>query len=91
MLNPSQISSQIALLQANGISLPDFENWFRRESRNFLAWGDAHLQNAVFAVEGVLSDYHFDGLPEEKVAGELAVAIRPFEQKGADWLVIGSP
>jgi len=79
MLNPFQISRQVADFCDGKISLEEFERWFRSESRDFLAWADARLQSEVFAVEGVLSDYRFDGLQESNVAGELAAAIRPFD------------
>jgi hypothetical protein len=79
MINPIQISRQVEDVVAGNVSLEDFERWFRNESRDFLAWGDSRLQRAVFAVEGVLSDYHFDGLEERHVPQELAAAIRPFD------------
>jgi hypothetical protein len=82
MLNLNQISSQIAEVVAARISVDEFEEWFRFESRNFHVCSDRRLKSAIFEVEGVLSEYHFAALDEVSTAQQLAAAIRPACCKG---------
>jgi hypothetical protein len=79
-LDASCIADRIA--QLNGVfdvhQFGEFTRWFRRASRNVHRWGSKTTLDAVFAVEGVLSDYFFDGLAETSLKAELAGAVYPF-------------
>lgn len=73
MFSVRQLSQQIAALNPNQFGA--FEDWFRAESR------DAHSDEQdqiVFAIEDVLSRYHYEQLRGEALRQELENAIRPF-------------
>lgn len=95
MLNVQQISIAAFEVSRGERSLYQFERWFREASRNVHAWGDTDLKSAVLLIECVLSDYHFDGLEEGSVGGELEAAIRPFVRPQVNGdsmqIVIGLP
>jgi hypothetical protein len=79
MLNIQHLWQAISEMEsAQGMPIEEFERWFRRESRNVHAWGEAQLIQAVLSVEAVLSEYRFGDLDEDATQKELAVAVRPF-------------
>ena len=86
MLSLNQLILRIPDLSAGSLSISEFEDWFRAESRDFHLWDDPDLKDAVFAVEGILSEYHFAEMPEGRVVEEMANTLRPFERNQA-----GSP
>lgn len=82
MLNIDQLSNQIAAYAAGRLSLNDFEDWFRDQSRNVHLWGDVALNEFVDAIEEAFSERHFEGLDEvgmrSKLQAEAERFARPF-------------
>ena len=64
MLNLNDLSRQIARLRQGHLSLDDFEDWFRDNSRGAYACNDPGVAEACSFVESVLSEYHFENAPE---------------------------
>jgi hypothetical protein len=80
MLNVDQLLNRVRDLMADRISMGAFEDWFRAESRNVHLWGDESLNQAVFEIEDVLSQYHFENRRGQVLKQELANAARRFER-----------
>lgn len=83
MLNLQTLCGKIRELSDVRLSLSDFEDWFRDESRNVHLWGDEPVKYFVWEVEDVFSQYHFEFLPDgqarallEKIALRAATPVR---------------
>jgi hypothetical protein len=79
MLKIPEVSQQIAVYRDAQISLDEFEDWFRSNSRGVYQADDSDDSRVTVAVESALSKFHFQGITEDLLREELADAIRPFE------------
>jgi hypothetical protein len=78
MLNADQLSNKVSAYVAGQISLYEFEEWFRDESEDVHLWGDQELNNFVFSVEALFSEYHFESLGEAGMRMKLQAEVRRF-------------
>ena len=76
MLSLDQLSQQVAACHAGRISLDDFEEWFRTNSKGAYRASE-DLSRAAASVEAAFSKYCFQGLDEQGLREELAEAVRP--------------
>ncbi len=76
MFSLEELANRISACRNGRISLDDFEDWFRDNSR--AAYRDDALRSAYFAVESALSQVDFQRISEGKALAELEDAIRPF-------------
>jgi hypothetical protein len=83
MLNQVQFREKLNELISHRVSLEDFEDWFRDNTRNFHTWSDSFLIDLVFAIEAVFSEYHFDDLAEEETEKRLENTLRRFDRSAA--------
>jgi hypothetical protein len=91
MFSLDELASNIEACRNGRMSLDDFEDWFRDNSRGAY---QSELKEAYFSVEEVFSKER-RGMSEELVVEELAVAIRPFAwgpvYAPAREIVVGKP
>jgi hypothetical protein len=78
MLSAEQLSKQIEALADQRVSVNDFEDWFRDESRDVHLWGDQNLNELVEAVEALFSERYFGGLDEKRLRQQLQEEARRF-------------
>lgn len=91
MLSLDQLLEHIAACQSGRVSLDDFEDWFRSNSRGSYRASES-VSRAAAAVEAAFSKWAFQGLDECGLREELGVAVRPFvEQREQRVLVYGKP
>jgi hypothetical protein len=76
MLTLNSLSLHIEEYRNGGISLDDFEDWFRDNSRG--AYRVPEVSEACASVEAAFSRYYFQGVGEDALRMELANTIRPF-------------
>lgn len=79
MLTLAELSKQIAAFRGGQISLDDFEDWFRTNSRG--AYSIPDVSEAAASVEAAFSKYYFQSIGEQQLSRELANAIRPFVER----------
>ncbi len=78
MLSQEQLAHAVADLAKKGGSIDEFARWFRAASRGAHNLPDGKLLNEIFAIEAILSEYHFADMPDDVVLKELANAVPPF-------------
>jgi hypothetical protein len=76
MFSLEELANRVSGCRNGRISLDDFEDWFRDNSRG--AYRDVSLGPAYFAVEAALSKVDFQRISEGQALEELEEAIRPF-------------
>lgn len=80
MLSAEQLSNKIEALADQQVSLNDFEDWFRDESRNVHLWGDEELNEFVDAVEALFSERYFEALADKDFRRILQQEARRFSR-----------
>jgi hypothetical protein len=77
MFSVEQLSARVQDLTDRRLDFGAFEDWFRSASED-VDFFQRDARDIVFAVEDVLSRYHYEGLRGDVLFRELAIAIRPF-------------
>lgn len=70
----ADLSQTVAAYRRRDLSLGEFEDWFRTNSRGMFG-EDAEFLDACMAIESAFSRYHFEGISEQAFRDELANAI----------------
>jgi hypothetical protein len=93
MINLEALANQLLSCAYGVVSIGQFDGWFEEASWNVHQSGNGPLIDAIFEIEGILSDSNSQNMDEastRKAFLELASSIRPLEQ-GATELVLSKP
>jgi hypothetical protein len=71
MLSAEQLARKIEALADQQVSVNDFEDWFRDNSRDVHLWGGEELNGFVDAVEALFSDRYFESLSDKDLRSRL--------------------
>jgi hypothetical protein len=77
MFSVDQLSARVQDLTERRLDFGAFEDWFQTASGD-VDFSKQDARDMVFAVEDILSRYHYEGLRGDLLLRELATAIRPF-------------
>lgn len=77
MFNIENLLQHVQNVSIDNESLADFEDWFRKQSRDAHLSKEDDLLQIVFAIEDVFSQIHFEDLPDVAARKELGKSILP--------------
>jgi len=84
MLTVEELQYNAVACRQGRMSMDDFEDWFRANSRGAYASSVPGLPEAVASVEAAFSKYYFQGGDKPTLLQELVDASRPFVFLSAD-------
>ncbi|HTA66673.1 MAG TPA: hypothetical protein VK776_00280 [Bryobacteraceae bacterium] len=91
MLSLDELKQKVDAVQLGNLSLDDFEDWFRTNSKGAYASKDPHLSEAAASVEAAFSKYSFQVLDQQQLREDLLQAVHPSVQSSFAENRYGSP
>lgn len=86
MLTLQELSRQISAYELDQLSLDDFEDWFRSNSKG--AYASSDVSELAASVEAALSKFYFQRTGEQVLKQDLWNYIRPFVLYAAEeWIL----
>ena len=77
MMTLDELKSRLGEVRDESLSLEDFEEWFRTNSRGAYASSDKSLSDVAASVEAAFSKQYFEAATEDQLRGHLVALIAP--------------